>query len=106
MLLGPETLKKSFPFFGYIWKDINTMTTILGIHLILLGIDTFLLVHKTLYFGAYMILGSRGGGDIRKITNLTFSPSVIFVYLLKSPFWGEEWIVSVDELEDITGGHV
>ncbi|XLT62510.1 hypothetical protein HN873_019034, partial [Arachis hypogaea] len=46
-LLGPETLEESFPFFGYVWKDRNKMTTIL-----------------------------------------------------------EGWIVSVDDLEDIIGGHV
>jgi photosystem II CP43 chlorophyll apoprotein len=34
---------------------------------------------------------------------LTLSPSVIFGYLLKSPFGGEGWIVSVDDLEDIIG---
>ncbi|XLT62473.1 hypothetical protein HN873_018997 [Arachis hypogaea] len=28
-LLGPETLEESFPFFGYVWKDRNKMTTIL-----------------------------------------------------------------------------
>ena len=50
-LLGPETLEESFPFFGYVWKDRNKMTTILGIHLILLGIDVFLLVFKAIYFG-------------------------------------------------------
>ena len=38
---------------------------------------------------------------VRKITNC-----VIFGYLLKSPFGGEGWIVSVDDLEDIVGGHV
>ncbi|KAL0647712.1 hypothetical protein Bca4012_046003 [Brassica carinata] len=57
----------------------NKMTTILGIHLILLGVEN---------------------------TNLTLSPSVIFGYLLKSPFGGEGWIVSVDDLEDIIGGHL
>ena len=36
----------------------------------------------------------------------TLSPSVIFGYLLKSPFGGEGWIVSVDNLENIIGGHV
>ena len=50
-LLGPKTLEESFPFFGYVWKDRNKMTTILGIHLILLGIDVFLLVFKAIYFG-------------------------------------------------------
>ncbi|KAL5644952.1 hypothetical protein ACJX0J_004930 [Zea mays] len=94
-LLGPETLEESFPFFGYVWKDRNKMTTILGIHLILLFI-----------LAAYMIPGPPGGGDVRKITNLTLSPGVIFGYLLKSPFGGEGWIVSVDDLEDIIGGHV
>ncbi|KAD4385167.1 hypothetical protein E3N88_25335 [Mikania micrantha] len=41
-----------------------------------------------------------------ELTNLTLSPSIIFGYLLKSPFGGEGWIVSVDDLEDIIGGHV
>ncbi|CAN4125348.1 unnamed protein product [Withania somnifera] len=68
-LLGPETLEESFPFFGYVWKDRNKMTTILGIHLILLGID------------------------VRKITNLTLSPSIIFGYLLKSPFGGKDGLL-------------
>lgn len=105
-LLGPETLEESFPFFGYVWKDRNKMTTILGIHLILLGIGAFLLVFKALYFGGVYDTWAPGGGDVRKITNLTLNPSIIFGYLLKSPFGGEGWIVSVDDLEDIIGGHV
>ncbi|KAJ0801782.1 putative photosystem antenna protein [Helianthus annuus] len=105
-LLGPETLEESFPFFGYVWKDRNKMTTILGIHLILLGLGAFLLVFKALYFGGVYDTWAPGGGDVRKITNLTLSPSIIFGYLLKSPFGGEGWIVSVDDLEDIIGGHV
>ncbi|KAL5643103.1 hypothetical protein ACJX0J_004139 [Zea mays] len=103
-LLGPETLEESFPFFGYVWKDRNKMTTILGIHLILLGLGAFLLVLKALYFGGVYDTWAPGGGDVRKITNLTLSPGVIFGYLLKSPFGGEGWIVSVDDLEDIIGG--
>jgi len=50
-ILGPETLEESFPFFDYVWKDRNKITTILGIHLILLGIGVFLLVFEALYFG-------------------------------------------------------
>ncbi len=91
---------------GYVWKDRNKMTTILGIHLILLGLGAFLLVLKALYFGGVYDTWAPGGGDVRKITNLTLSPSVIFGYLLKSPFGGEGWIVSVDDLEDIIGGHI
>ena len=40
------------------------------------------------------------------ITNPTISPAVIFGYLLKSPFGGDGWIVSVDNMEDIIGGHI
>jgi photosystem II CP43 chlorophyll apoprotein len=47
-----------------------------------------------------------GGGDVRRIMNLTLSPNVIFAYLLKSPFGGEGWIVSVDNLENIIEGHI
>ncbi|KAH0704169.1 hypothetical protein KY285_018447 [Solanum tuberosum] len=71
-----------------------------------LGIGAFLLVFKALYFGGVYDTWAPGGGDVRKITNLTLSPSIIFGYLLKSPFGGEGWIVSVDDLEDIIGGHV
>ncbi|KAL2223687.1 UNVERIFIED_CONTAM: Photosystem II D2 protein [Sesamum indicum] len=73
-------------------------------HLATLG--AFLLVFKALYFGGVYDTWAPGGGDVRKITNLTLSPSIIFGYLLKSPFGGEGWIVSVDDLEDIIGGHV
>ncbi|CAN1868266.1 Photosystem II CP43 reaction center protein [Linum perenne] len=38
------------------------MTTILGIHLILLGIGAFLLVFKALFFGAYTIPGLQEAG--------------------------------------------
>nr|GEU63636.1 photosystem II CP43 protein, chloroplastic [Tanacetum cinerariifolium] len=65
-LLGPETLEESFPFFGYVWKDRNKMTTILGIHLILLGLGAFLLVFKALYFGGVYDTWAPGGGDVRK----------------------------------------
>ncbi|CAN1868265.1 Photosystem II CP43 reaction center protein [Linum perenne] len=79
-LLGPETLEESFPFFGYVWKG-------------------------SFFWGIYDTW-APGGGDVRKITNLTLTPSVIFGYLLKSPFGGEGWIVSVDDLEDVIGGHL
>jgi photosystem II CP43 chlorophyll apoprotein len=105
-LIGPETLEESFPFFGYVWKDRNKMTTILGIHLILLGVGSFLLVLKDLYFGGVYDTCAPGGGDVRKIMNATLNPSAIFSYLMKSPFRGEGWIISVDNLEDVIGGHV
>jgi len=104
-LLGPDTLEESFPFFGYDWRDKNKMTTILGIHLILLGLGAFLLVLKALYIGVYDTW-APGGGDVRKILSPTVNAAVIFGYLLKSPFGGDGWIVSINNMEDLIGGHI
>ncbi len=60
-LIGPDTLEESFPFFGYTWKDKNKMTTILGFHLIVLGIGAWLLVWKALYFGGVYDTWAPGG---------------------------------------------
>ncbi|KAM7460577.1 hypothetical protein LguiB_036055 [Lonicera macranthoides] len=68
--------------------------------------ENLIFPEEALYFGGVYDTWAPGGGDVRKITNLTLSPSIIFSYLLKSPFGGEGWIVSVDDLEDIIGGHV
>lgn len=53
-----------------------------------------------------MINLTTGGGDLRFVEKPTLTPSVIFGYLLKSPFGGDGWIVSVDNLEDLIGGHI
>ncbi|NJL40584.1 MAG: photosystem II reaction center protein CP43 [Leptolyngbyaceae cyanobacterium SM1_4_3] len=103
---GPETLEDYSAFFGYDWKDKNKMTTILGIHLVLLGLGAFLLVLKAMFFGGLYDTWAPGGGDVRVVTNPTLNPAVIFGYILKSPFGGEGWIVSVNNLEDIVGGHI
>ena len=73
-LIGPDTLEESFPFFGYDWRDKNKMTTILGIHLCLLGIGSYLLVLKATVFGGLYDTWSPGGGDVRLITNPTLNP--------------------------------
>lgn len=64
------------------------------------------LVWKALYFGGVYDTWAPGGGDVRTITNPTISPPIVFGYLLKSPFGGDGWIVSVDNMEDIIGGHI
>merc|ERR1711976_591203 len=87
-IFGPDTLEESFPFFGYDWRDKNKMTTILGIHLILLGIGSFLLGIKATYIGIYDTW-APGGGDVRKILSPTLNAAVIFGYLVKSPFGGD-----------------
>ncbi|MEL6224989.1 MAG: photosystem II reaction center protein CP43 [Cyanobacteria bacterium J06627_8] len=103
---GPETLEEYSSFFGYDWKDKNKMTTIIGIHLILLGCGAFLLVLKSMFFGGVYDTWAPGGGDVRVITNPTLNPAVIFGYVTRSPFGGEGWIIGVDNMEDIIGGHI
>jgi photosystem II CP43 chlorophyll apoprotein len=105
-LRGPDVLEEYSSFFGYDWKDKNQMTNILGFHLIILGCGALLLVLKAMFFGGLYDTWAPGGGDVRVITNPTLNPAVIFGYLLKSPFGGDGWIVSVDNLEDVVGGHI
>ncbi len=105
-LRGPDTLEEYSSFFGYDWKDKNKMTSILGFHLIILGCGALLLVAKACFFGGLYDTWAPGGGDVRVITNPTLNPAIIFGYLLKSPFGGDGWIVSVDNLEDVVGGHI
>ena len=102
---GPETLEYS-NFFGYDWKDKNQMTNIIGYHLILLGCGAFLLVFKAVFFGGVYDTWAPGGGDVRIISNPTLNPAVIFGYLVASPFGGEGWIIGVNNMEDIIGGHI
>jgi photosystem II CP43 chlorophyll apoprotein len=103
---GPETLEEYSSFFGYDWKDKNQMTNIIGYHLILLGCGALLLVFKSMFFGGVYDTWAPGGGDVRVITNPTLNPATIFGYLLKAPFGGEGWIISVNNMEDIIGGHI
>ena len=103
---GPETLEEYYSFFGYDWKDKDKMTTILGFHLIVLGIGEFLLVFKAMFFGGVYDTWAPGGGDVRTITNPTLNPVDIFGYLFSSPFGGSGWIVGVNNMEDIIGGHI
>ena len=105
-LLGPDTLEESFPFFGYDWRDKNKMTTILGIHLCLLGLGSLLLVAKAMYLGGIYDTWAPGGGDVRYITTPTLNPIVIFGYVFRSPFGGDGWVVSVNNMEDLVGGHI
>jgi photosystem II CP43 chlorophyll apoprotein len=103
---GPETLEEYSAFFGYDWKDKNKMTNIIGFHLIILGCGALLLVLKAMFFGGVYDTWAPGGGDVRVISNPTLNPAVIFGYLIKAPFGGEGWIISVDNMEDIIGGHI
>jgi len=108
-IFGPVRLEFEegrLQFYGYDWRDKNKMTTILGIHLILLGIGSFLLVSKACFWDGIYDTWAPGGGYLRVVKNPTLDPFIIFGYVLKSPFGGDGWIISVNNLEDLVGGHI
>lgn len=106
-LLGPEVLADNRSFaglFGYDWKDQDKMTTILGIHLTLLGIGALLLVAKAMFWGGVFDPWTADGGNVRIISHPTLNPIKIYGYLFGA--WGAEGIAAVDNLEDVVGGHI
>jgi photosystem II CP43 chlorophyll apoprotein len=105
-LIGPDTLEENFPYFGYDWRDKNKMATILGFHLVLLGCGCYLLVAKAMYFGGIYDTWAAGGGDVVRVASPTIAPVIIFNYIVKSPFGGDGWIISVNTVQDLVGGHI
>ncbi|MGB0563387.1 MAG: chlorophyll a/b binding light-harvesting protein [Spirulinaceae cyanobacterium] len=102
VVLGPETLNPKG--FGYRWQDKNKMTTILGIHLVVLGIGAALFVLKaTRWGGIYDPVAEQ----VRSVSP-NLDPLRIFGYLLGfSPDgWTIAGMASVDNVEDLVGGHV
>ncbi|MEG3953965.1 chlorophyll a/b binding light-harvesting protein [Microcoleus sp. herbarium2] len=98
-LKGSATLEERTSFFGYKWEHADKMTTILGIHLVLLGVAAFLLVAKAMYFGG---LYDTTVGQVRVISEPTLNPAVTFGYLFGAG--GKHSLVAVDNLEDVVGG--
>lgn len=106
-LLGPEILDKNKTFagfFGYDWQDDRKMTSILGIHLVLLGVGAFLLVFKAMFWGGLFDPWAGSSGEVRAITNPTVNPLKIFGYLFGAS--GDRGMAAVDNLEDVVGGHL
>ncbi len=93
--------QKKFPLFSYDWKDQGKMTTILGIHLVLLGGGALLLVAKAMFFGG---LYDPNLETVRTVSNPTLNPATIFGYLFGAE--GKHWLAAVDNLEDVVGGHI
>ena len=106
-LIAPAVLEQndtSVGFFGYDWQDIDKMTTIIGIHLILLGIGAFGLVFKAMFWGGIFDPGAGEMGQVRIITDPTVNPARIFGYLFGA--FGKAGMAAVDNPEDIVGGHL
>ena len=102
-VLGPEKL--NLDGFGYDWEDGDKMTTILGIHLVLLGLAALLLVNKAMYFGGVY---DPALADMRVIAKPTLSPLRVFGYLvgITPTGWTLQGMASVSNLEDVIGGHI
>lgn len=102
-VLGPPKLDEQG--FGYRWEDGKKMTSILGIHLVLLGMSALLLVLKATRWGG---LYDPTLEDVRLITAPTLNPLRIFGYLvgLNPNGWTLQGMASVSNLEDVVGGHL
>lgn len=103
---GPAKLEDYSDYWGYDWEDKEKMMQILGIHLIFLGLGALLFAAKAMFFGGLYDPWAPGGGNVRLITNPTWNLGTFLGYITRSP-WGEGgWIVSVNNLEDVVGGHL
>ncbi|GJD18811.1 photosystem II CP43 protein PsbC homolog [Rivularia sp. IAM M-261] len=91
--------------FHYEWNDSKQLGLILGHHLIILGLGAFLLVLKAMYFGG---IYDAALGNVRIVNSPTLDPQVIFGYLvgIKNGSRTLLGMASVDNLEDIIGGHI
>jgi photosystem II CP43 chlorophyll apoprotein len=108
-IFGPERLEETeyALVYGFQYGDRFRMTAILGAHLACIGFAALLLVIKSTRFGGLYDTWASGGGDIRTLKNtaISINPYVLFRYLARSPFGGEGSVISVNNLEDIVGGH-
>jgi photosystem II CP43 chlorophyll apoprotein len=59
-----------------------------------------------MFVGGIYDTWAPGGGDVRFINSPTLNPLVIFGYVLKAPFGGDGWIMSINNMEDLVGGHI
>ncbi|MDJ1185546.1 chlorophyll a/b binding light-harvesting protein [Roseofilum casamattae] len=102
-VLGPEIL--DVKGFGYDWEDDRKMTSILGIHLVLLGIGALLLALKATQFGG---LYDPAIANVRIIENPTLNPLTIFGYVvgITPEGWTLQGMAAVNNLEDAIGGHI
>ena len=91
----------------YNWQDRFRITAILGAHLLVLGVASLILFIKAIYLSGIYDTWSSGGGDVRSIkkSDLSLNPYVLARYLARPPFSSSGWILSVNNIEDLVGGH-
>ena len=108
-IVGPEKLEDTIYgfLFKLFWADRFRISAILGAHLSFIGLASLILYLKSISESGLFDTWSAGGGDVRiiKLSVLTLNPFIIIKYLFKTPFGGEGWIISINNLEDLIGGH-
>jgi photosystem II CP43 chlorophyll apoprotein len=108
-IFGPEALEESSLsfIFGFQWQDRFRVTSILGAHLSFLSMGAALLYIRATSLGGVYDTWSSAGGDVRiiKYSNITLNPYVIGRYLVRAPFGGQGWIISINNMEDLIAGH-
>ena len=108
-IFGPERLEETYNanIFAFPWQDRFRITAILGAHLCVLAVGANVFFIKATYFGGLYDTWSSAGGDARVIKPraVSLSPYVLGRYLLRAPFGNEGWIISINNLEDLVGGH-
>jgi photosystem II CP43 chlorophyll apoprotein len=108
-IFGPDKLEETklgIPF-AYSWQDRFKISSILGAHLGAIGLGSILLFVKAVYLGGIFDTLSSGGGDVRLVREscVTLNPYLLGRYLIRAPFGNEGWIISINNLEDLLGGH-
>ncbi len=93
-------------FLDFDYGDKDKITLILGFNLIWLGVFALLFVCKAMFWGGVYDTWAPGGGDVRLITHPTLNPLTIFGYLTRTPYGQQGWIIGVNNMEDIVGGHI
>lgn len=108
-IFGPEKLEdtRAGAIFGYQWQDRFRITGILGAHLGSLALAAILLLVKAVYAGGVYDTWSSAGGDVRIVKDraISLNPFVLGRYLVRAPFGSEGWIISINNMEDLVGGH-
>merc|ERR1712228_418524 len=108
-IFGPERLEdtRAGAIFGYQWQDRFRITGILGAHLGSLALGAVLLLVKAVYAGGLYDTWSSAGGDVRIIKDraISLNPFILGRYIVRAPFGSEGWIISINNMEDLVGGH-